>query len=89
MTMQQAMTDVKVDIEKGMFSSEVLATLHTIDGNHNFFVSKDKIAENAKGEHLLQCHLVQENKEKGLQRIALPLYVECEVKRIHDIQKAV
>ncbi len=82
--MEPNMKSVKVDVKKGMFSSEFVVTIKTIKGNISFFVGKDKI-ENRGGDHFLRVYLVGKNVEKNTETLALPFHVEGAQDRIFDV----
>lgn len=83
--MDNRMKSIKVDVSHGMFSSEVVATLDTIDGRFDFFVAKDKL-EKRGNEYFLEVYAGSENKATKTETVALPLYVECAVKRVFNIR---
>ncbi|MBU2852962.1 hypothetical protein [Acidithiobacillus ferriphilus] len=84
--METNMKSVRVNVESGMFKSEVVATLDAIGGNYSFFVRKDKI-ERSGENYFLKVYLLGENNDEKIDTIALPLYVEGAQKRVFDVRQ--
>jgi hypothetical protein len=84
--MQNKMKSIKVDVSRGMFSSEVVATVDTVEGRFDFFVAKDKLKQRGD-DYFLEVYAGNENPATQTETVALPLYVEGAVKRVLNIQQ--